>query len=252
MKIKAIVLIILAAGFTLIAVKCLSQKERPEDTEVWSPVPPKVTPGQGTQPPSDAVVLFDGNSMDAWNIPENTEWTVHDGMVTVTPSMEKKASPVSITSKEAFGDCQLHVEWMAPEEIDSSGQRRGNSGIILQQRYEIQVLDSWENQTYVNGMAGSVYKQHIPLVNACRPPGKWQTYDIIYKAPRFDEEGKLLSPAYVTVIHNGVLIQNHVEIQGSIKHVGQPEYKAHPLEVPLGLQDHGNAVSYRNIWIRKL
>ncbi len=225
----------------------------PEDTEVWEPEPVKVNPGKTpSSPPSDAIVLFDGKDMSAFSIPEGTEWIVHDGIVTIKPSKEKQETPVVIASKKEFGDIQLHVEWRSPVEVRGEGQRRGNSGIFLQQRYEIQVLDNYNNRTYSNGQAASVYKQHIPLVNACRPPGEWQTYDIIFKAPRFTEDGELESPAFVTVIHNGILVQNHVEILGPIKFIGYPEYEPHPLKQPLGLQDHGDAVSYRNIWLREL
>ncbi len=226
---------------------------KPEDTEVWQPIPPKVTPGQNNYaPPSDAIILFNGENLDEWIVGYNTEWTVKDGIVTITPSMEKKISPTSIRTKKEFGDMQLHVEWRSPAEIDSSGQRRGNSGIIIQGRYEVQVLDSYDNPTYINGQAASIYKQHVPLVNASRPPGEWQYYDIFFTAPRFDVHGNVLKPAYVTVVHNGVLVQYNTEIQGTIKHVGYPEYTAHPLKQPLYLQDHGNAVSYRNIWVREL
>ncbi|GAA4305111.1 DUF1080 domain-containing protein [Compostibacter hankyongensis] len=225
---------------------------RPEDTEVWEPVPGVVTPGAGTQPPSDAIVLFDGKDMSEWVLPENTEWVVEDGIVTVMPSRERQKTPVWIFSKKQFGDIQLHAEWRAPEKVEGEGQRRGNSGIFLPGRYEIQVLDNYDNPTYVNGQAGSIYKQAIPLVNACRRPGEWQTYDIVFKAPRFKADGALESPAYVTVMHNGVLVQNHTEIKGGTVFIGEPKYIPHPLKQPLGLQDHGDAVSFRNIWLREL
>ena len=234
---------------------CTSAQDemRPEDTEVWEPEPVKVDPGEtAASPPSDAIILFNGKDMSAFDIPDGTEWVVDNGIVTITPSREKQETPVVITTKQEFGDIQLHVEWRAPAEVRGEGQRRGNSGIFLQRRYEIQVLDNYDNRTYSNGQAASIYKQHIPLVNACRAPGEWQTYDIIFTAPRFTETGDLESPAYVTVIHNGVLVQNHAEIMGSIKFIGYPEYEAHPLKQPLGLQDHGDAVSYRNVWVREL
>ena len=157
-----------------------------------------------------------------------------------------------IFTRESFGDIQLHVEWRTPAIIEGEGQGRGNSGIIIQQRYEVQVLDSWENRTYSNGQAASIYKQHIPQVNASRPPGEWQSYDIFFTAPRFAEDGSLTAPAYVTVLHNGVLVQNHVEIAGPTRFIGEPSYKAHPLRQPLQIQDHSNPVSFRNIWIREL
>ncbi|MBS0001325.1 MAG: DUF1080 domain-containing protein [Cyclobacteriaceae bacterium] len=234
---------------------CISAQDemKPEDTEVWEPEPVKIDPGESAaSPPSDAIILFNGQDMSAFNIPEGTEWVVGNGMVTISPSEEKRETPVVITTKQEFGDIQLHVEWRSPAEVRGEGQRRGNSGIFLQQRYEIQVLDNYNNRTYSNGQAASVYKQQIPLVNACRPPGEWQTYGIIYTAPRFTEAGELESPAYVTVMHNGVLVQNHTEILGPIKFIGYPEYEPHPLKQPLGLQDHGDAVSYRNIWVREL
>ncbi len=221
---------------------------KPEDTEVWEPVPPKVTPGKCDLPPSDAMVLFDGTGLDAWESVEGgpAPWEAGDGFFTVVPGTG------SIQTTREFGDCQLHVEWKAPFKVQGTGQDKGNSGIFLQKRYEIQVLDCYENETYVNGMTGSVYKQHIPLVNACKSTGEWQTYDIIFMAPRFHEDGSLKKPATVTVLHNGVLIQNHVGIKGTIKFIGPPEYETHDLKQPLMLQDHGNPVVYRNIWIREL
>jgi hypothetical protein len=158
----------------------------------------------------------------------------------------------SIATKQAFGDCQLHVEWASPAEVNGEGQGRGNSGIYLQGRYEVQVLDSYHNQTYYHGQAGSIYKQYAPLVNVCRKPGEWQAYDIIYHAPRFDGGGKLQKPATVTVLQNGVLVQDHVEIKGGTSYKGAPKYEAHPLKQPLALQDHHNPVRYCNIWIREL
>jgi len=221
---------------------------KPELTEKWEPVPPKVTPGAGTAAPSDAIVLFDGSDLSAWENSEggSAEWKVEDDAFTVVMGTG------SIQTKQSFGDIQLHIEWRAPFEVQGDGQDHGNSGIYLQQRYEIQVLDCYENVTYSNGQTASVYKQHIPLVNACKPTGEWQTYDIIYMAPRFNDDGTLFAPATVTVLHNGILVQNHVTIQGPIKYIGLPEYEQHDLKQPLSLQDHGNPVSYRNIWVREL
>jgi hypothetical protein len=206
-------------------------------TEVWEPVPVVVTPGRAGAHPSDAIVLFDGSDL--------SEWAAEEGM-TVVPGSG------SIVTRRGFGDIQLHIEWRAPAEIESEGQGRGNSGVYFMELYEIQVLDSYENSTYPNGQAGSIYKQHIPLVNASRGPGEWQTYDVIFTAPRFDADGTLVSPAYITAFHNGVLIQNHAELRGPTEWIGEPEYKAHADRAPILLQDHGNPVSYRNIWVREI
>ncbi|ALM52568.1 3-keto-disaccharide hydrolase [Halomonas huangheensis] len=216
-------------------------------TEVWEPVPEMVeAPREG--PPSDAIVLFNGENLDSWQNEqgEAAEWLIEDGAMTVARGSG------GIETRESFCDVQLHVEWRAPEDTAGyEGQDRGNSGIFLQQRYEVQVLDSWHNPTYPNGQAASIYKQHIPLVNASREPGEWQSYDIVFTAPRFDDSGELNSPANVTVLHNGVLVQNHVEIEGSTEWIGAPEYEAHGC-APIFLQDHDADVSYRNIWVRPL
>jgi hypothetical protein len=233
--------------FLIITSQFFAQDD-PKATEAWTPVPPVVVPGNNGTAPSDAIVLFDGKNLDEWiNVKgEAAGWTVHDGIVTV------KAGTGFIVSKKQFADCQLHIEWRTPSEVKGEGQERGNSGVYIQNRYELQVLDSYDNPTYSNGQAGSIYKQHIPLVNASLKPGEWQTYDIIYTAPRFNEDSSLKSPAYITVLQNGILIQNHVEIKGTTLHVGKPKYEKHPFKQPLALQDHGNPVSYRNIWIREL
>jgi hypothetical protein len=223
-------------------------QKTPESTELWSPIPPVVTPGEGTAAPSDAIILFDGASLNEWTNAkgEAAGWTVADGCVTVKPGTG------IIKTKRGFGDCQLHIEWRSPAEVKGDGQGRGNSGIFLQDRYEVQVLDCYNNKTYSNGQTGSIYKQSIPLVNACKKPGEWQVYDIIYRAPRFSENGRIAVPAGITVLHNGVLIQNNVEIRGTTPYIGLPEYIPHSMKEPLSLQDHGNPVSYRNIWIREL
>ena len=242
----------LLLSFVSLATFAQDKEYTPEDTEVWEPVPEVVVPGPtDDQPPADAVILFDGTNMDAWKIPENTQWEVQDGIMTVVPSEEKLEIPTSIQTKQSFGDIQLHVEWRAPTEVSGDGQRRGNSGIFLQGRYELQIQDNYNNPTYVNGQAASIYKQQAPLVNARRPPGEWQTYDVFYTAPRFDKIGLLLSPAYITVVHNGILVQHHTEIKGTIKFIGLPHYDPHG-PAPLHLQDHGNPVSFRNIWVRPL
>ncbi len=220
----------------------------PEVTEVHEPVPPVVTPGAGTAPPSDAIILFDGTSLTEWEKPngESAPWKIENGAVTVEPGTG------DIRTKQGFGDIQLHLEWRAPEVVKGDGQGRGNSGVFFMNRYEVQVLDSYDNPTYPNGQAASVYKQAIPLVNACRKPGEWQTYDIIFTAPRFNQQGRVTHPARVTVIHNGVLVQNNVEIWGSTQYIGLPTYTKHEDKLPIRLQDHGDLVSFRNIWVREL
>lgn len=224
-----------------------AQITKPEVTEVWEPVPRVVTPGEGNQPPSDAFVLFDGSSASAWTHLDGSpvKWTVKDGIMTIKPGTG------NIKTKQIFGDCQLHIEWQAPDQPQGDGQDHGNSGVFLQQKYEVQVLDSYQSETYVNGQAASIYKQYIPLVNAMNPPDKWNVYDIIFKAPVFNADGIKVSPGYLSVLHNGVLVQNHVMIKGTTEYIGAPQNPAHG-EASLELQDHGNMVKYRNIWIRKL
>jgi len=220
----------------------------PTLTEVWEPEPPVVVPGEGTAPPSDAIVLFDGSDLSHWRQVDGSgaKWRVENGAFTVA------AGSGNIETRDGFGDVQLHIEWRTPAVVKGEGQGRGNSGVFLQKRYEVQVLDSHDNRTYSNGQAASIYKQHIPLVNASRGPGEWQVYDIVFRAPRFTADGALQSPAYLTVFHNGVLVQNHVELTGPTEYIGTPVYQAHPPKLPLELQDHGNPVSFRNIWIREL
>jgi hypothetical protein len=233
-------------------------KLKPEDTELWQPVPAVVTPGADCNvPPSDAILLFDGKNLDEWVSAKDkapAKWTVADGAFTV----DKTAG--NIETRRVFRNYQLHIEWRVPENITGSGQARGNSGVFLASTstsdggYELQVLDSYENQTYVNGMAGSIYKEAIPLANASRKPGEWQSYDVAWTAPRFDADGSLKSPAYVTVFFNGVLVENHFELKGETRYIGQPFYKAHGA-APIMLQAHGDPsqpISFRNIWVREL
>ena len=234
---------------------------RPEDTEVYTPVPPVVTPGAmaadapPAPPPSDAVVLFGGQNLNEWvNVKDGAPagWTVADGILTVN-----KAAG-NIETRRRFGSYQLHLEWRVPAGITGSGQLRGNSGVFLASTgpgdsgYELQILDSYQNNTYVNGQAASVYKQFPPLANATRPDGQWQTYDVLWTAPQFNADGSLKSPAYVTALHNGVLVQDHTALRGETVYIGQPAYKAHG-PAPIKLQAHGDPsppISFRNIWVR--
>ncbi len=214
------------------------------------PAPPVVTPGESNLPlraPSDATILFDGTDLSQWQSKEggDAKWKVVDG------AMESVPKSGYIFSKEKFGDCQLHLEWATPAIVEGESQGRGNSGVYLMKRFELQVLDSYNNPTYADGSAGAIYGQYPPLVNASRKPGEWQSYDIIFKRPRFEGK-KLVSPAVITVLHNGVLIQNHSEAFGPSAWLVHGDYRPSMTEGPLGLQDHGNPVRYRNIWIRRL
>jgi hypothetical protein len=249
---------ILIIPFNLVAQSNLSKLKGEiwKITEIWEPEPMIIIPGNtNREAPSDAIVLFDGSNLDSWvhKTGEDAKWSVQDGYFTVKPGSG------DILTKQSFGSCQLHVEWRSPSIIESEGQGRGNSGVYFMENtklgdtgYEVQVLDSYNNRTYSNGQAASVYKQHIPLVNASKKPGEWQSFDIIFNAPMFNGDGRLVKHAYLTVFHNGVLVQNNVQIQGYVKFIGYPEYKAHPSRLPIKLQDHSNLVSYRNIWIREL
>ncbi len=235
-------------------------KPKPEDTEVWSPEPPVVTPGATCgAAPSDAMVLFDGKNLNEWVSAQDhtpARWVVAGGVMTV-----RKAPGVgNIETKRRFKNYQLHVEWKIPADITGSGQARGNSGVFLASTgpgddgYELQVMDSYQNKTYVNGMAGSIYKQAIPLANANRKPGEWQTYDIVWMAPEFHADGSLKTPAYVTVFFNGVLVENHFQLKGQTLYIGKPFYKEYD-RAPIKLQAHGDKsepISYRNIWVRNI
>ncbi|MGI8498266.1 MAG: 3-keto-disaccharide hydrolase [Gemmatimonadaceae bacterium] len=216
------------------------------------PQPPRVDPGPApselVHPPSDAVILFDGGATSEWVDGDGapTRWRVQDGYLEAVPGSG------SIRSRHSFGDCQLHIEWMTPTPPHGSGQERGNSGVFLMGLYEVQVLDSYDNVTYPDGQAAAVYGQYPPLVNASRPPGQWQSYDIFFRGPRFDAKGGLLRPARVTVLHNGILVQDDVELTGPTGHHVRPPYAPHAERLPLSLQDHENPVRFRNIWMRDL
>jgi hypothetical protein len=218
------------------------------------PVPAVITPGTAStqeatgKPPSDAIVLFDGKDLSQWvsNKGGPAQWKSVDGALVIAPGTG------DIHTKQAFGDCQLHVEWAEPDPPHGEDQGRGNSGIYLMSKYELQVLDSFQNKTYADGQAGAVYAQFPPLVNACRPPGAWQAYDVIWHGPRFAADGKLLLPARITVLQNGVLVQDNTALTGPTDYMHRPAYIAHAAKMPLLLQDHDQPVRFRNIWIREL
>jgi hypothetical protein len=216
------------------------------------PRPDVVAPGPAAEPvppPGDAVILFDGTDLSAWVSAKTggpAEWKVGDGWFEVAPKSG------DIRTSAGFGSCQLHIEWAAPAEVSGNSQGRGNSGVFLMGLYEIQVLDSYDNVSYADGQAGAVYGQFPPLVNACRPPGQWQTYDIVFERPRFGEGGEVERPAVVTVFHNGVLIHNRRELMGPMAHKKATAYAAHADRLPIGLQEHGNPVRFRNVWVREI
>ena len=215
--------------------------------DVDRPTPPLVGPGSAGGPPSDAIVLF-GADLSQWRMKDGApaKWKVEKGYIEIVPGSG------DLVTARAFGDCQLHLEWASPAVPKGEGQERGNSGVYLMGRYEVQVLDSYRNRTYADGQAAAIYGQFPPLVNASRAPGEWQQYDIVFHRPRFGQDGKLVTPARMTVFHNGVLVQDDVELLGATVHAQRATYAAHPDRLPLMLQDHGNPVRYRNIWLREL
>jgi 3-keto-disaccharide hydrolase len=215
------------------------------------PRPPVVDPGPErppVAPPADAIVLFDGRSLAEWQSGDSqpARWQVRDGY------MEVVRGTGSIRTRRSFGDVQVHIEWATPTPPTGSGQERGNSGVFLMSYYEIQVLDSYQNDTYADGQAAAMYGQMPPLVNACRPPGRWQTYDIVFRRPRFGPDGSVVRPARVTVIHNGVVVHDAVPFAGRTAHARPAQYQPHPERLPISLQDHGDPVRYRNVWVREL
>jgi hypothetical protein len=233
-------------ALSIIVLASTAQSQEYKSGRVW-PEPKLVDPGPPGGVPADAIVLFDGKDMSAWKGAD--DWPIKDGAVTVKRG--PKSNLGYAETKQAFGDCQLHVEFREPEVVRGSGQGRGNSGVFLMGRYELQVLDSYNNPTYYDGQCGAMYKQHPPLVNVSRKPGEWQTYDIVWEAPKF-EEGKVVKPAFITVLQNGVVVQAHQPLEGSTLYDHPPHYEPHAAKEPLRLQDHGNPVQFRNIWIREL
>jgi len=252
----SLTLVILGSASACLAQSDTTKRMRPQDTEVWTPVPKIITPGHTERDaPSDAIILFDGKNASEWVQAKDmspAQWTVADGIMTVN----KRAG--DIHTKRSFTNYQLHIEWRIPTDVTGKDQARGNSGVYLAYSppagYELQILDSYENTTYVNGQAGSMYKQYPPLVNAMRKPGEWQVYDVIWTAPTFNDDGTVKSPAYVTAFHNGALVQNHVALKGNTEYIGLPAYHKHG-PAPILLQAHGDPsppISFRNIWLREL
>ncbi|MFZ9881593.1 MAG: 3-keto-disaccharide hydrolase [Phycisphaerales bacterium] len=227
----------------------VSQDAKQDAKKEWQvhdkdrPQPTMVTPGGHGSAPSDAVVLFDGKNLDAWT---GGQWEVKDGYFQVKPGSG------NIRTKEGFGSCQLHIEWMVPESCKCNGQQGCNSGLFFMDRYELQILGSNPNKTYVDGMAGAMYGQYPPLVNACNPNGQWNTYDVIFHAPKFNADGSLAKAGTMTVFFNGILVQDHSEIWGATAHAAKAKYSAHEPKLPIGLQDHGDALCFRNVWLRPL
>lgn len=255
MKRKSLLLMIIASSLSTIVLA----QAKPEDTELWKPEPKIITPGENfSNAPSDAIILFGGKNLDEWvSVKDTTKpapWTVENGAIKVNKGGG------NIQTKRRFTDYQLHLEWKVPESITGSGQARGNSGLFLASTgggddgYELQILDCYNNKTYVNGQTAAIYKQAIPLANACKKPGEWQTYDVIWTAPHFKDDGSLESPARVTAFHNGVLVENNFELKGQTFYIGKPSYKKHGA-APIKLQAHGDPsepISFRNIWVREL
>jgi hypothetical protein len=246
--------ILALAGLLLLGALARAGSDGRQDWDIHDmnrPIPPVVDPGPAGPPspaPADAVVLFDGKDLAPWEDMKGNPagWKVADRF------MEVVAKTGSIRTKKGFGDCQLHIEWATPAVVAGEGQGRGNSGVFLMDTYEVQILDSYNNRTYADGQAASIYGQFPPFVNACRPPGEWQSYDIVFHAPRFGPDGSLLKPARMTIFHNGILVHDNAELTGPTAHKARPPYKAHPDKLPLSLQDHGNPTRYRNIWLREL
>ncbi|MEN6311397.1 MAG: DUF1080 domain-containing protein [Acidobacteriota bacterium] len=239
------------AFFLAAALPAAAAQDQWQIHDLSRPMAPVVDPGPAGPPapaPADAVVLFDGRDLSGWTDAKGqpARWKVENGYMEVVPKTG------SIRTVRGFGDCQLHVEWMAPSPAKGEGQDRGNSGVFLMDLYEVQVLDCYGNKTYADGQTAAIYGQYPPLVNACRPPGEWQTYDIVFHRPRFDKDGQVVTPARMTVFHNGLLVHECAQLTGPTAHHAQPPYKMHADKLPVSLQDHSHPVRFRNIWIRNL
>jgi hypothetical protein len=238
----------------LLVILALAGRPLASEAQQWAihdmdrPPPPVVDPGSADRPPSDAIVLIGGKDLSQWRMQggEPAAWKVEPGYVEMVPGAG------DLVTTRTFGDCQLHLEWATPSPAKGEGQDRGNSGVFLMGRYELQVLDSYRSRTYADGQAAAIYGQFPPLVNASRAPGEWQEYDVVFRRPRFDGNGRLVSPARMTVFHNRVLVHDNVELVGATAHRGRARYTAHPDRLPLLLQDHGNPIRYRNVWVREL
>ena len=245
-------LLLLSSGILVVAPQAAAQPTTWPQHSMDRPPPPVVNPGRGAlplPPPGDAIVLFDSRNLSAWQADSAkgpARWAVHDDWFEVVPG----TGPIE--TKQGFGDVQLHIEWSAPFPAEGEGQDRGNSGVFFMGRYEVQVLDSYRNRTYADGQAGAIYGQFPPLVNVSRPPGEWQSYDVVFRAPRFRADGSLDRPATMTVFHNGVLVQDHMTLLGPTSNRRRDPYTAHPDRLPLALQDHGHRVRFRNVWVRVL
>lgn len=246
MRFLLLTILLFAFAKTTFAQGLTDEEMDPRVTEQYLDVPLVTASAKTGGPPSDAIVLFDGTNLSNWKKPDGSaaHWKLGENAMTV-------ASGGDIMTRDSFENFQLHLEFRTPSVVKGDGQGRGNSGLFLQDRYEVQILDNYNNPTYSNGQAGSIYKQTPPLANVCKAPGEWQTYDVIYSAPVFSTKGTLLHPAYVTVIHNGVIVQNHTAIQGTTPYKGRGVYEPHGA-APIRLQDHGNPMSFRNIWLRPM
>ena len=245
---KVIFCLLVVALCIVVSSYAQKQQEKYAIHDETRPKPPVITlPVQVGQPSSDAIILFNGKDLSEWASDKSgdAKWKVENGYMEVNKTG-------GIHTKKAFGNCQLHIEWATPAKVEGSGQGRGNGGVFLMSTYELQVLDSYENPTYADGQAASIYGQYPPIVNACRKPGEWQTYDVSFLRPIFDESGKCVRPARITVLHNGVVVQNNIEIQGLTAHKQKAKYNRHDDKLPISLQDHGHPMRFRNIWIREL